>query len=177
LTGARSFTIYNSRRASGPGKAIVPVRPCMKTAVKVFAIALIVATAGFSTSCFEDSKDPITVKIISQGTDAEIGGYIIADDNLPYTLTTMYTNSTMYYSQITLNDVDSLYINAAINDSGYDADVSIIIYRRTNDTDIKAKEISTTLSGSSSNRSVVLTYEYGEEDTTTDSTTTSSSSN
>ncbi|MBN1532263.1 MAG: hypothetical protein JXA20_06350 [Spirochaetes bacterium] len=148
----------------------------MKNAMKVFLVAALVVTAGFTTSCFEDSSnDPVTVKIISEsqtGTDNSITGYIIADDSLPYSITDIYSSGGTHYTQIDLDDIEQVYISTEIGGSS-DANVTIMIYRRTNDTDVKVKETTTSVTGSTY-RTVTLSYEYGEEESSTDSDSSSS---
>ncbi len=148
----------------------------MKKYSHLFAIAFLVLVAGFTGACFEDSQDPITVKIISEGTDATatIGGFLLADNNVPLPLATLYTNGNTHFTQVTLDNVDNIYISAVIDGSA-NATVSIIVYRRANNVDTKVKETSTTVVSGGS-RTVTITYEYGEETSTDTKTDTASGS-
>ena len=135
----------------------------------IAAAAFIIAVFSFSISCWNDDSEKIIVKVMSNGVN--FTGSILTDGNPPWEITSVYSSGTTYYYEISVESIDSLYVSATA--AAGDTTLTIIVYRQNGDTEEIAKQATLNLDALDTQRTLILTYEYGEE---TEETKTSSSS-
>ena len=143
----------------------------MKRVKTWIILASMIFSLGLWTSCFEDYRDPITVKMICTG--GKFSGFMLTDDEAPLvfdnTMITPMAGSTYYYEH-TFDNMNTLYASATIEPLK-DATISILVYRETYNKNKKVKEGTLTVTSTSTARTLAVSYEYNEENPTTTTTT------